>query len=86
MNLKYGNNSAELAKLEGHLKTLLQSAGGYVKNIRITGYASPDGNTKENERLAGNRAVQFKNYLQNNSNCLPPARFPSIGWEKTGTV
>lgn len=35
VNPKYGNNSAELAKLEGHLKTLLQSADGFVKNHRI---------------------------------------------------
>ena len=79
VNLKYGNNSAELAKLEGHLKTLLQSAGGYVKNIRITGYASPDGNTKENERLAGNRAVQFKNYLQKQFK-LPATCQVSVDW------
>lgn len=64
VNPKYGNNRAELAKFEEHLKALFQSAGGRVKKIRIMGYASPDGNTKENERLAGNRAIQFKNYLQ----------------------
>lgn len=61
---KYGNNRAELARFEERLKTLLQSAGGRVKKIRITGYASPDGNTKVNEQLAGNRAIQFRNYLQ----------------------
>lgn len=64
INPKYGNNSAELARFEERLKALLQSTRGRVKNIRIMGYASPDGNTKENERLAGNRAIQFKNYLQ----------------------
>ena len=64
VNPKYGNNRAELAKLEEHLKPLLQSGNGGVTKIRITGYASPDGNTKENERLAGNRSIQFKNYLQ----------------------
>lgn len=64
VNPKYGNNRAELARFEERLKALLQSAGGRIKNIRIMGYASPDGNTKENERLAGNRAIQFKNYLQ----------------------
>lgn len=64
VNPKYGNNHAELAKLEERLKALLRLADGKVKSIRITGYASPDGGTKENERLAGNRAIQFKNYLQ----------------------
>ncbi|MCD8134777.1 MAG: OmpA family protein [Parabacteroides gordonii] len=69
VNPKYGNNCAELAKLEERLMQLLQGDNGDVKNIRITGYASPDGNTKENERLAGNRAIQFKNYLQKKSIC-----------------
>lgn len=65
INAKYGNNRAELAKLEERLKSMLQLTNGKIRKIRITGYASPDGNTKENERLAGNRAIQFKNYLQN---------------------
>lgn len=64
VNSKYGNNRTELTKLEEHLKPLLQSGNGVVTKIRITGYASPDGNTKENERLAGNRSIQFKTYLQ----------------------
>lgn len=64
INAKYGNNRAELAKLEERLKSMLQLTNGKIRKIRITGYASPDGNTKENERLAGNRAIQFKNYLQ----------------------
>lgn len=64
VNPRYSNNRAELAKLEEHLKPLLQSAGDGVTKIRITGYASPDGNTKENERLAGNRSISFKTYLQ----------------------
>ena len=63
VNPKYGNNRAELAKLEERLKSLLRSGNGDVKKIRVIGYASPDGSTKENERLAGNRAIQFKNYL-----------------------
>ena len=65
---KYGNNRVELAKLEARLQQLLQGGSGAVKNIRVTGYASPDGNTKENERLAGNRAMQFKNYLEKKFN------------------
>lgn len=64
VNPKYGNNRAELTKLDEHLKPLLQSGNGGVTKIRITGYASPDGSTKENERLAGNRSIRFKTYLQ----------------------
>lgn len=76
---KYGNNQAELVKLEEQLNALLQSAHGNVKNIRITGYASPDGNTKDNERLAGNRSIQFKNYLSKRFK-LPVGCPVSVDW------
>lgn len=79
VNPKYGNNRAELAKLEEHLKPLLQSGNGGVTKIRITGYASPDGNTKENERLAGNRSIQFKNYLQKQFK-LPDNGLITVDW------
>ena len=79
LNPKYGNNRAELAKLEEHLKPLLQSGNGGVTKIRITGYASPDGSTKENERLAGNRSIQFKSYLQKQYN-LPDNGLVTVDW------
>lgn len=79
VNPKYGNNRAELAKLEEHLKPLLQSGNGRVMKIRITGYASPDGNTKENERLAGNRSIQFKTYLQKQFK-LPDNGLVTVDW------
>ena len=63
LDLKYGNNRAELEKLKGRLSQL-QGAENRVRAVRLTGFASPDGSTSENERLAGNRAVGFKNYLQ----------------------
>lgn len=61
LNPKYGNNRAELEKLSDRLRPLLASPKGL--RIKLTGYASPDGSTKENEQLAGNRTIQFKNYL-----------------------
>ena len=63
LDLKYGNNRAELEKLKERLSQL-QGAENRVRAVRLTGFASPDGSTSENERLAGNRAVGFKNYLQ----------------------
>ena len=77
LNRKYGNNRAELDKLNDRLHLLLASP----KNLRIklTGYASPDGNTKENEQLAGNRTIQFKNYLQKQYK-LPDNGTVSIDW------
>lgn len=79
VNPKYGNNRAELAKLEERLKSLLRSGNGDVKKIRVIDYASPDGSTKENERLAGNRAIQFKNYLQKQFKFSDPALI-TIDW------
>ena len=61
LNPKYGNNRAELEKLNDRLRPLLASPKRM--RIELTGYASPDGSTKENEQLAGNRTIQFKNYL-----------------------
>ena len=60
LNPKYGNNRAELEKLNDRLRPLLASPKGM--RIELTGYASPDGSTKENEQLAGNRTIQFKNH------------------------
>ena len=63
LDLKYGNNRAELEKLKERLSRL-QDGEKKIQSVRLTGFASPDGSTAENERLAGNRAVGFKNYLQ----------------------
>ncbi len=79
VNPKYGNNRAELAKLDGQLKPLLQAGSGKIKKIRIIGYASPDGNTKTNEQLAGNRSIQFKNYLQKQLH-LPNDGLITVDW------
>ena len=79
LNPKYGNNRAELVKLEEYLKPLMQSANDGVTKIRITGYASPDGSTKENERLAGNRSIQFKTYLQKQFK-LPDNGLVTVDW------
>lgn len=63
LDLKYGNNRAELEKLKERLSRL-QDGEKKIQSVRLTGFASPDGSTAENERLAGNRAVGFKDYLQ----------------------
>lgn len=63
LDAKYGNNQAELERLKEQLLQL-QSPDKKVRAIRLTGFASPDGTTAGNERLAGGRAIGFKNYLQ----------------------
>lgn len=77
LNPKYGNNRAELEKLNDRLRPLLASPKGM--RIELTGYASPDGSTKENEQLAGNRTIQFKNYLLKQYQ-LPNDGIVSVDW------
>ena len=48
LNSKYGNNRAELEKLNDRLRPLLASPKRVC--IHLTGYASPDGSTRENEQ------------------------------------
>lgn len=75
---RYGNNRAELEKLYEQLDGLLQGRNP-VKNVRLTGYASPDGNTLSNERLAANRVLAFKKYLQD-KRYLPDDSRITIDW------
>ena len=77
LNPQYGNNRAELEKLGDRLRLLLASPKEL--QIKLTGYASPDGSTKENEQLAGNRTIRFKNYLQKQYK-LPDDGTVSIDW------
>lgn len=77
LNPKYGNNRAELEKLSDRLRPLLASPKGL--RVKLTGYASPDGSTKENEQLAGNRTIQFKNYLLKQYK-LPNDGTVSVDW------
>lgn len=59
----YGNNSLELRKAERMLVPLLGDPNIYIKEIRITGYASPDGAYYDNEALAKARSLGFRMYL-----------------------
>ena len=77
LNPKYGNNRAELEKLNDRLRPLLASPKRM--RIELTGYASPDGSTKENEQLAGNRTIQFQNYLLKQYQ-LPNDGIVSVDW------
>ena len=58
-----GNNAAELGKMERLLAPLLGNPYVQIKEIRITGYASPEGLYSTNEALARSRSQGFKSYL-----------------------
>lgn len=59
----YGKNSVELRKAERMLVPLLSDPNIHIKEIRITGYASPDGAYYDNEALAKARSLGFRTYL-----------------------
>ena len=59
----FGNNAVELGKVEKLLAPLLGNPYVHIKEIRITGYASPDGAYYNNETLAKSRSQGFKSYL-----------------------
>lgn len=80
VNPRYGNNRAELEKLRERLGRLSGIPAGRVQSIGLKGFASPDGNTKENERLSGSRVVQFKDYLVKQFG-LPDNGLIRISWE-----
>ncbi|WP_455637430.1 hypothetical protein [Parabacteroides sp.] len=65
---EYGGNSTELARLRtelaGWTDAFSSTPGMQLQALRITGYASPDGSTAQNEQLALGRALQFRNYLE----------------------
>lgn len=75
---KYGNNRAELEKMKQKLAQW-QAIGNRLQSIHLTGYASPDGDTGTNERLAGNRSIRFKEYLQKELR-LPDKNLITIDW------
>jgi hypothetical protein len=52
----FGNNTRELSKLDEILRN-------YPGNIRVIAYASPEGSHQNNDRLARNRAEEFRQYL-----------------------
>ena len=59
----FGNNAVELGKVEKLLAPLLGNPYVQIKEIRITGYASPEGAYNANEALARSRSQGFKSYL-----------------------
>jgi outer membrane protein OmpA-like peptidoglycan-associated protein len=63
INPVFGNNSRELAKIEGIIKELRSDGNLRVTGVTITGFASPEGNIQMNNQLSRGRAEALKNYL-----------------------
>lgn len=57
-------NRREIDKLDSLLMPVLQGGFSQLKSVRIHGYASPDGNYQDNERLSSSRSKEFRNYMR----------------------
>ncbi|MEZ3440515.1 MAG: hypothetical protein K1V82_02630 [Alistipes sp.] len=56
-------NSRQLNELNSFVSGMMRDSLVRVNSVVITGYASPDGPVALNERLARNRARDFRNYV-----------------------
>ena len=60
----YKRNKKELQKLDSLMSPLRnEEKQAHIENIRICGYASPEGSYEHNEALSSNRARYFMNYM-----------------------
>lgn len=59
----FGNNRAELNKIDQLVGDLTSSEGLIINGISITGYASPEGSLELNKRLSEGRARALQDYL-----------------------
>ncbi|WP_455638914.1 DUF3868 domain-containing protein [Parabacteroides sp.] len=60
----YKNNREEINKVDAILSPLLSDVSVRLRRIRVRGYASPDGDYRNNERLAANRSRLFSGYIR----------------------
>lgn len=64
----FGNNSAELAKIDKMIRTVSTNKDITVQGIYMVGYASPESSLKFNTELSRARAESMMKYFMNNSN------------------
>lgn len=63
----YKNNGATMDKLFATINEIQNSHDSRIVRIILVGFASPEGSTEMNNRLAHERAVTIKNYLISNT-------------------
>ncbi len=69
---RYGNQT-ELAKIDSAMNYVRRNPDYEIRQIRITGYASPEGRYDHNVRLAEGRAEALRNYLMKQYPATNPA-------------
>lgn len=61
----YKENRIQLSKLDKIFSPLAANGFSTIEQVEICGYSSPDGNYRNNERLAADRSRQFAYYVRN---------------------
>lgn len=75
----FGNNAAELSRLDRFLNQVFRDSLIYVDSIHLCGYCSIEGSWSLNDRLARNRALGFQKYL--NDKYALSSRYPiGVTW------
>ena len=60
---KLGNNAEEIARIKGNLESLMNNTKFDLDSIVISAYASPEGSSSFNDRLAYRRSVGISDYF-----------------------
>ena len=68
LNAALKGNAQALSELNSFVEGLMQDTTRRVCEVIITGYASPDGSVAYNEKLAAQRANDFKAYVDGKYN------------------
>ncbi len=68
LNAALKGNAQALSEMNSFVEGLMQDTTRRVCEVIITGYASPDGSVSYNEKLAAQRANDFKTYVDNKYN------------------
>ena len=69
------NNAAELARVDNELRTITANDDYRVRNIRVEGFASPEGPLNNNFRLSTGRAQSIIDYLVQHNPRLDRSQF-----------
>ena len=59
-----GNNAAEIAKIKKRLRQLLEDENYTLDSVTIAAFASPEGDSRSNERLSYKRAIAATGYFE----------------------
>lgn len=59
----FRNNAAEMEKINRSMQKILHDRAGKLRQVSLTGYASPEGSYAYNTRLAGRRVQAVKNHI-----------------------